>query len=81
MSSRELSEWAAFEREYGPLGPVRGDWQAALVAHTVAGAHGVKGDMKDFMLNWSRPRPQSVEDQLTVLRAFASRGVSGGDDS
>lgn len=81
MSSRELTEWAAFEREHGPLGPGRGDWQAALVAHTIAVAHGGKGDVSDYVLKWSGPRRQSPEDQLTIFRALASRGGRVGDDS
>lgn len=34
-SSRELTEWMAFERAYGLLGPVRDDQRAGLVAATV----------------------------------------------
>jgi hypothetical protein len=32
IDSRELTEWAAFERLYGPLGPVRHDYLTAMVA-------------------------------------------------
>lgn len=83
VSSRELSEWAAFEREYGPLGPERGDWQAALVAHVVAGASGGKRTkISDFLIRWAnRPKRQSSDDVLTVFRALASQRGARGNDS
>ena len=82
ITSRELTEWAAFEREYGPLGPERGDWQAALVAHTLAGASGGKRSrVSDYLIRWSGRRQQSAEDQLTVLKALTSRGGRDVNDS
>lgn len=76
-SSLELSEWQAFEREYGPLGPERGDWQAANVAYVFAalnaGKHGRKFKLKDFLLKWGGPRRQSPAEQLNIFRALAAR--------
>lgn len=75
VSSRELTEWAAFEREFGPLGLERGDWQAALVAETAAKSAGVKGvSIKDFVLKWGGRRRQTGEEQLAIFRAMASGG-------
>ena len=79
VSSRELTEWAVFEREYGPLGSLRGDYQAALVATVVASMSGGKSrpKLKDFLLSWGRRKAQSPEEQLAV---FAGMGGSSGDD-
>lgn len=38
VSSREISEWQAFEAEHGPV-HIRPDWSAALVASTLANIH------------------------------------------
>lgn len=78
VSSLELTEWAAFEREYGPLGPARGDWQAALVAHTIAAANGVDSKLPDFVLKWGR-RGQTDDERLTLFQALASGGGRGDD--
>jgi hypothetical protein len=77
ISSRELTEWAVFEREFGPLGQVRGDWQAALVAHTVASTMSSGKDrpkFMDFLLSWAPRRRQTGEEQLQIFKALASGG-------
>lgn len=85
-SSRELAEWQAFEREYGPLGPERGDWQAASLAHVFATLLGGKAarrlKLKDFVLKWGGGGRQSPDEQLNLLRALAARMEQGnrGDD-
>lgn len=73
ITSRELAEWAAYEREFGPLGLERGDWHAATVSHVVAAAAGGKGRITDFLPRWGRRR-QTAEEQLAIFRALASRG-------
>ena len=73
--SRELTEWAAYEREYGPLGPERGDWQAALVAYTTASmlsTGNARPKITDFVLRWARSKRQSAEEQLNIFRALAA---------
>lgn len=72
ISSRELSEWAAFERTFGPLGLERGDWQAAQVAQAVAGDGKTK--LADFVLSWGKKRRQTGQEQLAIFRAMASGG-------
>jgi hypothetical protein len=76
-SSRELAEWQAFEREYGPLGPERGDWQAALTAHTLtalmADKKGRQFRLTDFLLRWREPRRQTPEEQMKIFRALAQK--------
>lgn len=57
ISSRELTEWAAYELVSGPIGPSRGDFQAALIASTIAAVNAEKGkapSLTDFMPNWDR---------------------------
>ena len=76
-SSRELTEWMAYEREHGPLGPDRGDWQAANIAYTTgvmaAGKKGRKLKLTDFVLKWGpRKKRQSPEEMLNVFRALAA---------
>jgi hypothetical protein len=67
----------AYEKESGPLGSERGDYQAALVAHTVAtmlgSGKGQRPSLSDFLLRWGPRRRQSAKEMLDVFRALASR--------
>ena len=76
-SSYELTEWRAYEKEFGPLGPERGDFQTALVAYMVASANAGKKarrlKLTDFLLPWSRKRAQTAEEHLSIFRALAAR--------
>lgn len=79
MSSQELTEWMAYERLAGPLGPERGDYQAALVAATVANAMSSKRKrhkIKDFLLPWGGRRKRSPEELYAAAKAWVQR--SGG---
>lgn len=65
----------AYEREFGPLGPERGDWQVANLAYTFAvvqaGKKGRKLKIQDFVLKWATGRKrQSPEEMLNVFRAL-----------
>jgi hypothetical protein len=54
MSSEEFSEWAAYY-ELNPFGPKRADYQAAVIARTIAQANAPKGktfQIKDFVLEF-----------------------------
>jgi hypothetical protein len=70
-SSRELTEWAAYERISGPLGYARADLQAAIVASTVASVHSGKGARrpmpKDFIPVWDK-RPASAEELFAKVQ-------------
>jgi len=74
IDSRELTEWMAYERVAGPLGPERADLHAAIVAATVANAmRGKKGrpfKPADFMPQWDRPSPveQTGDDHLRIVK-------------
>lgn len=77
-SSRELSEWAAYERIAGPLGSSRADLQAGIIAATVANANRSKGKPStptDFIPEWDR-RPMSPEDLFRKVSA-ANRAFGG----
>lgn len=78
MSGQELADWQAYEQAHGPLGPVRGDWQAALIASVIANANrgrkGKQAKMKDFLLAWqSGATRMSAEETERVGAMLASR--------
>jgi hypothetical protein len=76
MSSRELTEWAAYERIAGPvLAHERIDYGAALVALMVAKLGGYRGRrIDDFLPKWDRER--DVQDAWAEL----ARGARRADD-
>ena len=82
IDSRELTEWAAYEQVCGPLGPVRGDYNAAVVAATVhnamAGKKGRRTKLKEFMIDWGARRAQTWEEQLAAVRVM-NRAMGGRD--
>jgi hypothetical protein len=50
----------AYEREYGPLGPRRDDYLAALIsASVVAALSGKEQSLATFMPDW----PETMEDE------------------
>lgn len=71
MSSRELTEWMAYEQVTGTIGPDRSDIHSGIVASTVAnamkGKKGKKFEPKDFIPQWDR-KEQTWEDQLAVVK-------------
>jgi len=55
MSSEEFAEWAAYY-EMNPFGPKRADYQAAVIARTIAQANAPKGktfQLSDFVLEFT----------------------------
>ncbi|MCP2339160.1 phage tail assembly protein T [Actinomadura rupiterrae] len=58
IDARELAEWSAYERVAGPLGPDRGDYQAAIIAATIAnGNRDEKSEPftpADFLPDWDQ---------------------------
>lgn len=83
IDSRELSEWAAYERVSGPLGPERLDVLAAIIASTVHNSATDKKSRKakprDFLPKWDK-REQTWQEQLAVVKAINSAlgGTEGG---
>lgn len=67
MSSREMSEWMAFEAVAGPVGQLRGDFNAGTIAAVIANAN---RDSKkqptpffatDFVPDWSGGESSGVD--------------------
>jgi hypothetical protein len=88
ISASELTDWLAYERIAGPLGPERGDVQAAVIASTIANVNrGKRGKIfkpKDFMPQWSRPgarTPDAMRSMLVALtRRFGGKVKTGEGD-
>lgn len=81
ISSREISEWLAYERIAGPIGPARADIQAAIIASNIVNVNRGKGKRpstpKDFIPEWDRgAREQSPDEIFAAVSAF-NRQVGG----
>ena len=78
ISSRELSEWAAFYR-LEPWGTEVEDWRAALITAAVANSYRDPKrrrkpyEPKDFMPQYEAPEAeaQTVEEQARILEMWA----------
>lgn len=67
VTSSELTEWAAYEQVYGPLGAVRDDILMAVMASLVHNVFAEKGKGKapaDFVPVWD----QKPEDLAAKIR-------------
>lgn len=77
ISSDELTQWQAYELAHGPLGPLRGDWQAALIASTLVAVNrtkkGRQPKVADFLLAWKGNEAQDPKETERVGRMLASR--------
>lgn len=68
ISSRELAEWKAYEKVYGPIGQVRDDWHTGLIAHRIDAMFrdpkkGKQPKIQDFVPTWdSQPPTREIED-------------------
>ncbi|MDX3550986.1 hypothetical protein PV729_04235 [Streptomyces europaeiscabiei] len=77
MSSRELSEWMAYEKVTGPLDSrLRGDISAGIVAATVANYGGAKKRAKpaDFIPEWFKRKRTVREIWDQVMKANTALG-------
>lgn len=54
MTAAELMLWRAYDAQ-SPIGDVRGDVQAALIASTTAQVQGAKVTLADLLLRWCPP--------------------------
>jgi len=66
VSSSELTEWAAYEQVYGPLGSAHDDVLHALMAALVHNMWAAKGKGKppeDFMPQWDQ-RKEDVDAKI-----------------
>lgn len=88
ISSREFAEWKAFDR-ISPIGDLRGDWQAALLASVTANVFsggGRKHQPGDFLLSFGPKVYRSPKDVgLRIMGMFKRikkrmQGHNGDDD-
>lgn len=83
LSSRELTEWAAYERVAGPLGAERLDILFAMLAMTIANSQprsrrgGQRYKLSDFLIPWDG---RQETDPMTMRRNFyaVTRGGAKG---
>jgi len=76
-SSRELSEWMAYEKITGPLDSrLRADIGAGIIASTVANSSGSKKKLKptDFIPRWFKRKRTPDELWQEVIKANAALG-------
>jgi len=76
-SSRELSEWLAYEKITGPLDSrLRGDIAAGIVSATIVNSQGPKKRAKvsDFIPTWFKRKKTPAEIWQDVVRANAALG-------
>jgi hypothetical protein len=84
LTSRQLSEWEAYDR-LDPIGTWRDDFRMAYLAaqmtNLTIAVHGKKGAKQvstiDFMPNWDEekiiePKKQSVEEMKSIILGIAN---------
>ncbi len=73
---QELCHWRALERIDGPLGPIRGDWQAASVCQAVLASQRVQTRIDEHLLRWrvasGGGEPMSEEEMRAVAEVAAA---------
>lgn len=93
VSSKELTEWKAFEMLDGPIGEWRDDFRTGQIASTIANRSLGEGETgyraTDFIPNWDAPEDLEEEEdprkkareQMTVMQrlgeAIKGRGSRG----
>lgn len=86
IDSREFAEWMAFAQIEGPFWDQRGDYQAAIIAATVAnalsGRRGKRYKPEDFLPRWKPRKPgpaQTWQEQLKFIEEL-NRALGGRDE-
>lgn len=78
ITGLELLEWAAFERVEGPIGNLRGDVQAGVIASLLANVNRKKGakqfKIDDFIPEWDTPEAEELTPEQQRERVFAALG-------
>ena len=71
MSAREFAEWQAFAAVYGPIGPERGDWQAAQIEAALRNVWRASGQREvtvaDRLLQWGPPERRQTKEETTAF--------------
>lgn len=80
ISSRELTEWAAF-LQLEPHGEERADLRAGIIASTIANANKKKGTSpfkpEDFMPKFEPQEEQTVEQQMAIAKEMSMLSQGG----
>lgn len=82
ISSREFAEWKAFDK-LSPIGDIRSDWQAALIASTIArvfASQGSSSRIEDFLLKFGSrelPDPKDVSKRVWTMFKRIKRKMRG----
>lgn len=83
MSAEELMLWMAYDR-VSPIGDIRGDIQASIVAASTLQAQGAKVTTSDMMPKWAPEKVLPVDEEREVaegeaiFKAFLSEKKSNG---
>ena len=78
MTGDEFIELLAWDRHISPIGDIKEDYRAALIAHTVAASQGAKSKLDDFVLDWERWGKSGEEKEAEIKAAFAAyRAMQG----
>lgn len=76
MDSAELTEWQAFERLDGPLGPWRDDYRSGVIASTIANQYVTDKNKaltpQDFIPKWDPEASESEESKQGRWKALLS---------
>jgi len=70
MSSQEFTQWIAYNN-LDPIGDVRQDYNAALIARTIAQVNAKKGKvykLEDFKLDFEGP--EKMKDPKDIMNFF-----------
>lgn len=76
ISSAELAEWMAFEKEFGPLGGYRDDILAAQISRALyclqASMAGKRptGTLADHIMVWAPKNVQTPQDHLRMVKSL-----------
>lgn len=75
----DAAEFAEFYADYQiePWGELRGDYQAAIVAQTVAASQGIESTLSDHMIEWGKEPEDEAENELVKKRLLKAFGIEG----
>ena len=71
MSAEELMLWVAYDRQ-SPIGDIRGDIQASIIAASTLQAQGAKVTTSDMMPQWAQEKVLPVDEELEAAEGEAS---------
>lgn len=83
IPAAELTDWAAYERLSGTLGPERADLHAGIIAAVIANVNRAKGGRRfrpaDFIPTWDRPGASTPQQMATLLKSWSKKIIRRGE--